>query len=87
MICSPRIGQTAQVWYRRELAAFMPLHGQIGTVEVVSRPPRVSGRKAPTNHGIRIDGAMYAVPCGNLRKWPADLRVREMPERTTTWEK
>ena len=39
----------------------MPLQNRIGTVELV-------GRRRPRNHGVRIDGKLYIVPCGNLRK-------------------
>jgi hypothetical protein len=61
MLANPRLGQRVQVWYRRDRAAFMPLHGREGTVVVVSR-----GK--PRNHGVEVDGVLYAVPCGNLRK-------------------
>ncbi len=60
MICAPRIGQRVQVWYRRELAPHMPLHGRTGEVVRASR-----GK--PRNHLVRIDGREYVVPCGNLR--------------------
>lgn len=30
---------------------------------------------APLNHGVRIDGKLYAVPCGNL------VKVRAAPRR------
>jgi hypothetical protein len=40
---------------------WMPLHGKIGEVEIVCK-----ARKA-RNHGVLIDGKVYAVPCGNLR--------------------
>lgn len=61
MLANPRPGQRVQVWYRRDRAAFMPLHGKLGSVVVVSR-----GK--PRNHGVKVDGAVYVVPCGNLRK-------------------
>lgn len=61
MMANPRKGQTVRVWYKKSLAAEMPLHGKIGTVEIVSK-----GK--PRNHGIRIDGALWVVPCGNLQK-------------------
>lgn len=61
MLANPKRGQRVQVWYRRERAAFMPLHGRYGTVVVVSR-----GK--PRNHGVQVDGVVYSVPCGNLNK-------------------
>lgn len=63
MIVNPRKGMTAQVWYNKRVAPTMPLHGKIGVVTIVSK-----GR--PRNHGIVIDGALWVVPCGNLRKVP-----------------
>lgn len=58
MLTNPRPGQPVLLWYRNRS---MPLHGRVGTVEIVSR-----GR--PRNHGVRVDGVLYVVPCGNLRK-------------------
>lgn len=60
MIVNPRIGQRVQIWYRAGLRDAMPLHGRVGGVEVRSR-----GR--PRNHGGRVGGVLYVVPCGNLR--------------------
>ena len=59
MMSYPRIGQLVQVWYAEDRLP-MPLHGRIGTVVVRSR-----GK--PRNHGVEIDGALFVVPCGNLR--------------------
>lgn len=61
MIFNPRIGQVVRVHYAAKAAPHMPYHGQIGTVEVVCK-----GR--PRNHGIRIDGELVVIPCGNLQK-------------------
>lgn len=61
MLANPKQGQRVQCWYRRDRAAFMPLHGKLGSVVVVSRG-------TPRNHGVEVDGAVYVVPCGNLRK-------------------
>ena len=58
MMLNPRIGQTVQCWYR---VRSMPLHGLAGIV-------RVASRSRPRNHGIEIDGTLYVVPCGNVRK-------------------
>lgn len=60
MIASPHIGQIVQCWYAAKARAARPLHGKTGVVEIASR-----GR--PRNHGVRIDGRLYVVPCGNLR--------------------
>lgn len=61
MILSPRVGRSVQVWYRAGLREHMPLHGRVGVV-------RVSSRGKPRNHGVEIDGRMYVVPCGNIRR-------------------
>jgi len=58
MMLNPRIGQRVQCWYKNRA---LPLHGKIGIVTVVSR-----GK--PRNHGVTIDGMLYVVPCGNLRR-------------------
>lgn len=63
MIANPKRGRVVQIWYNKRIAPTMPLHGKIGVVEVVSR-----GR--PRNHGVVVDGRLYAVPCGNLRNPP-----------------
>jgi len=62
MMLNPRIGSEVQVWYRAQARPHMPLHGRIGTVRIVSRGP------GPRNHAVEIDGEMWFVPCGNLRK-------------------
>ena len=58
MITNPKQGQPVQCWYKHRA---MPLHGKVGIVEIV-----VTGK--PRNHGVRIDGTLYVVPAGNLRK-------------------
>ena len=73
MMLNPRLGQRVQVWYK---CRSMPLHGKVGTVTVACRgTPRkcrvmIFGklRGGPRNHGVTIDGQLYVVPCGNLRK-------------------
>lgn len=62
MISNPKLGQQVQVWYAKRYAHTMPLHAKVGTVVVVCKARRCR------NHGVAIDGVMYAVPCGNLRK-------------------
>ena len=62
MMLNPRHGQHVQVWYGKGWRrAGMPLHGRVGVVRVVCRA-------RPRNHGVEIDGQVYGVPCGNLRK-------------------
>ena len=61
MLSSPRIGTAVQCWYAAPARPARPLHGLTGVVVTVSR-----GR--PRNHGVLIDGRVYAVPCGNLRR-------------------
>lgn len=61
MMLNPRKGQRVQLWYAERKRAFAPLHGKFGTVVIVS-----TGK--PRNHGVIIDGRMYCIPCGNLRK-------------------
>ena len=58
MLSYPQIGQRVQVWYADKT---MPLQGMIGVVKI-----RSVGR--PRNHGVLIDGKIYSIPCGNLRK-------------------
>jgi len=62
VLVHPKIGAIVQVWYRKDRAAFMPWHGRLGIVRVVSKGP------GPRNHGIEIDGRLVVVPCGNIRK-------------------
>ena len=62
MIVYPKQGQPVQIWYKKSLAHWFPLHGKVGTVCVVAKG------KGPRNHGILVDGKLYVVPCGNLRK-------------------
>lgn len=63
MMLNPRLGQPVRVRYARHYARHMPLHDRVGSVVIVSR-----GR--PRNHGVRIDGVVYAIPCGNLCRQP-----------------
>ncbi len=61
MMLNPRKGQRLQVWYNARVRGLMPLHGKVGFV-------RFATRSRPRNHGIEIDGKLYSIPCGNLRK-------------------
>lgn len=62
MIVHPYIGQAVQCWYRAGVRHLVKLHGKVGVVKIVARGP------GPRNHGVEIDGNLYVVPCGNLRK-------------------
>lgn len=62
MIVNPRQNQTVQVWYNKRAAPMMPLHGKVGTVAIANHKGK------PRNHGVLIDGRLWIVPCGNLRK-------------------
>jgi hypothetical protein len=61
MIANPKLGQTVQIWYKKSLADWFPLHGKVGSVAIVCK-----ARKC-RNHGVLVDGKVYAIPCGNLR--------------------
>ena len=63
MLTNPKPGTRVQVWYRRQVAPHMPLHGRIVTVITASR-------RRPRNVLVALDREMYVVPCGNLRKEP-----------------
>ena len=78
MMANPAPGAIVQVWYNKRVAGSMALHGKVGRVVVVCRPHKappvaqvVEGVRShgPRNHGILIDGQLYAIPCGNLRPW------------------
>ena len=66
MLVYPKVGTPVQIWYKRSLAAWFPLHGRVGVVRVVAKG------KGPRNHGVLVDGQLYVVPCGNLRKVDLD---------------
>jgi hypothetical protein len=60
MLRWPKVGDVARISYGKRTRAFMPLHGRIGRIVVSCRAMR--GR----NHGVEIDGELYAIPAGNL---------------------
>ena len=62
MIVHPSIGQRVQCWYRESARKLVTTHGKTGVVKIVARGP------GPRNHGVEIDGELFIVPCGNLRK-------------------
>jgi len=65
MVFDPKIGQRVQVVCDERCGAeyryLLSLDRKIGTLRVVARS------KSRT-HGVEIDGRIYAVPRGNLRK-------------------
>jgi len=69
MLSNPRIGERVRVHYAEKkkpgaLAAkadVMPLHGKTGIV-------RIRARGRPRNHGVEIDGDVYVIPAGQLRR-------------------
>lgn len=61
MISHPTPGQSVQLWYNPRLARYARLHGKVGTVVV-------RARRSPRNHGVVVDGVLYVVPAGQLRK-------------------
>lgn len=60
MLSNPRLGQEVVVHYAKKTQAARPLHGKNGIIVIVSK-----GR--PRNHGVLIDGVVYAIPAGNLQ--------------------
>ena len=62
MISHPQPGQRVQIHYNKAQAPKMPHHGKDGTVLFKA------GDRRCRNHAIRFDdGAVCAVPAGNLR--------------------
>ncbi len=76
MYCRPKVGSRVKVHYAKHYCAMMPLHGRIGIVRVVARGP------GPRNHGVEIDGRLYAVNCGHLNKLTAGFDDCEMDRQT-----
>ena len=62
MISRPHVGQSVQLWYAAKKRSVSPHHAAFGAVEIVSRGP------GPRNVGVRVDGRLIVVPCGNLRQ-------------------
>lgn len=78
MMANPRKGQLVRVHYKKSLADWFPLHGKVGTVEIVCK-----GK--PRNHGVVIDGKLYAIPCGNLNKYEKAERTAA-PAVRNAWQ-
>lgn len=60
MVSNPRKGDLVIVRYKKSLKSWFPLEGKAGTITVVCKARRCR------NHGVLIDGKLYAIPCGNL---------------------
>ncbi len=60
MISNPQKGTSVVVRYKKSLKHWFPLEGKTGVVVIVCKAKRCR------NHGVLIDGQMYAIPCGNL---------------------
>lgn len=61
VLANPKHGTLCRIHYSAKKAPFMPHHGKIGRVVVVSK-----GK--PRNHGVEIDGKIVCFACGNLMK-------------------
>lgn len=61
MLANPRRGQIVKIWYGKKTRDQMTLHGKLGFVEIIS-----TGK--PKNHGVRVNGTLHVIPCGNINK-------------------
>lgn len=71
MIFHPKIGQRVRVHYAQRAARYMPLHGKVGVVRIVTQG-RAPG---PRNVGVEIDGQIVVIPRGNLVAMPEKTSV------------
>lgn len=60
MMSFPKLGTPVVIKYKKTLKSWFPLEGKRGTIAVVCK-----ARKC-RNHGVMVDGRLYAIPCGNL---------------------
>ena len=60
MIFGPKLGEQVRLHYR---CRQMPLHGRCGTIVAVRHGP------GPRNIGVLIDGTVYCVPRGNVKRY------------------
>lgn len=60
MVSNPRVGDAVTIRYKKSLKSWFPLEGKTGTIAIVCKARRCR------NHGVMVDGRLYAVPCGNL---------------------
>lgn len=72
MVSNPRKGDLVVVRYKKSLKSWFPLEGKTGTIDVVCKARRCR------NHGVVIDGSLYAIPCGNL------FQFKQEPSSTTS---
>lgn len=66
MVSNPRKGDAVVIRYKKSLKSWFPLEGKIGTVRIVCKARRCR------NHGVEVDGKVYAIPCGNLFYLPKE---------------
>lgn len=60
MVSNPKRGDAVIIRYKKSLKSWFPLEGKQGTIAIVCKARRCR------NHGVLVDGAIYAIPCGNL---------------------
>lgn len=60
MVSNPRRGDTVIIRYKKQLKHWFPLEGKTGVIHIVCKARRCR------NHGVLVDGGVYAIPCGNL---------------------
>lgn len=79
MVSYPKCGDRVVIRYKKSLKDWFPLEGREGIVEIPCRPRfsrqpvgvAIDGctkRVGPRNHGVRVDGVLYVIPCGNLQR-------------------
>lgn len=61
MLSNPEVGQAVELRYSPGRRRLTHLHGKAGTVVV-------RGKGRPRNHGVMVEGTLYVVPAGQLRK-------------------
>ena len=60
MISNPKPGTPVVIRYKKALKRWFPLEGKRGIITVVCKARRYR------NHGVLVEGRLYAIPCGNL---------------------
>ncbi len=60
MVSNPRKDDLVIVRYKKSLKSWFPLEGKTGTIAIACKARRCR------NHGVIVDGQLYAIPCGNL---------------------
>ena len=60
MVSNPRKGDAVIIRYKKSLKSWFPLEGKTGIIQIVGTA------RGCRNHGVWVDGKIYATPCGNL---------------------